>query len=147
MKFDFVIVADAATEAGGKLNILGAGITRLTPPRVPWREPALTFVVRALVEPDDLGQDHRITVSVVEPGGSFLVPPMKTEIPAAELLKTAERAADEEARGVQLIATLAGPVFRQAGVYEVVVEIDGAEVRRYPLPVTPTPSYKTERRG
>jgi hypothetical protein len=139
VRFESLILAQAASEAGGRLNILGAGITRFSPPQFPWQEPSLTLVVRARLEEQDFGEDHTVEIRIVGPEGSFVIPPLQASIPADALEETRARALEGELQFLQFVAGMSGVPFATSGVYEFVVNIDGEEVTRYPVVVAPPP--------
>jgi hypothetical protein len=64
-----IIVADYVAESGGKVNIIGAGITRLTPPMLPTALPTIAVLVRMRVDAADPESDHFIEISLRDPPG------------------------------------------------------------------------------
>jgi hypothetical protein len=134
MRLDTLILADSANEAGGKLNILGAGITRLTPPVLPWSQ-VVTLIVRAILEPDDFELDHTVRVLLLDPHDSPLLPPFDMTFGPDDLRPIRERTVEGETTTAQLLFVMQGARINEAGTHQFVVEFDGHEVGRMPLPV------------
>src|SRR5215218_3754481 len=75
MRFETLLLADNAAAIEGKLYIHGGGITRLTPPQLPWPHPLLTFLVRLRADgAADLTAEHQLRLGMVDPDGEFVVP-------------------------------------------------------------------------
>lgn len=137
MRLDTIIVADAAATAGGKLSILGAWTTRLTPPTFPWSEP-ISIIVRAFIEENERDDDpespRRVTVSIEGPSGVELGQSEFRVSPGT--FDSVRRAAIEgEAHAIVFTSSHYGMEFTGPGLFDVVVRFDGEEAGRYPLAV------------
>src|SRR5262245_50313329 len=76
MRLDTCLLADAATTTpDGKVFIHGGGITRLTPPTLPWTHPMLALVLRFELEEDDPGTSHQISLGLNSPAGEEMLTP------------------------------------------------------------------------
>jgi hypothetical protein len=134
MRLDTIIVADAAAQAGGKLSILGAWTTRLSPAQFPHAEP-ITVVTRAFLDPEDFGAPHHIEVVWEGPDGVQVGLPARFDLEPAFLENARVQAVEGETLGVIVTSTAMNAQFPRPGLYQVVVRFDGAEVGRYRLPV------------
>jgi hypothetical protein len=134
LRLDTIIVADAAAQAGGKLSILGAWTSRLTPTTFPWTEPSLSVVVRASLEDEDYERDHDVSIGVEGPDGQAGMP-SQFHLDRSDLQAMRAALVPNEQHAVVLASTFMGATFKSAGLYHVVVRFDGKEVGRYPLPV------------
>ena len=124
MRFDFVLLADAAQVLEGKLYIQGGGLTRLTAPTVPWMQPLAICMRLESVDDDDLSRDWQFEVAVFGPDENVLA---EHRTPIA-LHRPDMAIAEGEQAGVVLLAlTLSGLVVHSYGPHKVRVAIDGAE--------------------
>jgi hypothetical protein len=131
MRLVAVIVADAAAQSGGKLSILGAWLTRFTPPRFPWSEP-ITVVVRVFVDDDDNDRPHTVSIVFRGPVGGLLIP-TEFHIEPGQIEQMLGDPLDEEQRAVTFVATQLGMQFTGPGVLKIVISIDGESVCEYPV--------------
>jgi hypothetical protein len=130
-----IVIADYVAEASGKVHILGAGITRLTPPTLPVVLPTIAVFVRMRIDAADAERDHVIDISLREPGGKVMGTPSTYSVPGTDLAGIMERSEEDEIAAVQVIAMQIGPVFSTAGTYSIVVTVDGEQATTYPLVV------------
>lgn len=135
MKFDTIILADAANESQGKLNLLGAGITRINAPMIPWTQPQLVVIVRAFFAAEDLEKDHEIKLELLGPDGTAILPPLSGAVTPSDLGPILEVGVEGEINALQANFGIHGILFARAGLHHFVVELDGEEVARHPLPV------------
>jgi hypothetical protein len=136
MMIETVLLADAAAAAEKKLNVLGAGVTRLTPRVLPWAQPSLAIVIRARVEPEDLGVDHVLTVDFRGPDERSLLPAvMVAPVDQAALAETTAHSLPGELSALHVILGVQGLRVTNEGLHAIVVFLDGVEAWRYPLAV------------
>jgi hypothetical protein len=140
VRVDFVLLADATNESGGKLNILGAGISRMTPTSLPSVLPQLALVVRVELDDEDFGRSHGISVELLNPDGDQVVPPFTVTVTPEQLEPLRGSLLEGEMPAAQLTLAMQGLQFAREGVYEFVVGINGEEVRRYPVVLAVTPA-------
>lgn len=127
-----LILADAATATpDGKLFIHGGGITRITAATLPWVQPQIALVARFLMEDADFEQSHELQLSIADPSGALLVPPVPIEFPQP----TVPDVQEGEERFMQIALGLASLTFTTEGLYEVELRMDGEVVRSLPLAV------------
>lgn len=134
MKPESVIIAEAVSESGGRFHVLGGGITRFTPPRVPWVEPGMGLIVRLALEQEDVGEDRAVRLAVLDPEGRQVVELMAV-IEAEQIRARLDQALPGETSTLQLVARFGSVGFRLEGIYEVLVESNGVEVARSSFPV------------
>lgn len=139
MRFEFALLADATNESGGKLNILGAGISRLTPASLPSVLPQLALVVRAQLDDDDFERPHRINVEFLTPDGEQVIPPLDMTVTPQQLQPLRDSLLEGETPAAQFTVVMQGLQFSQEGRYEFVVRLDDDEVARYPVVVVINP--------
>jgi hypothetical protein len=139
VRVDFVLLADATNESAGKLNILGAGISRLTPTDLPSVLPQLALVVRVELDNEDFERPHRISVELLDPDGEQVVPPLAVTLAPEQLQPLRDTLLEGEMPAAQLTLAMQGLHFTREGVFEFVVGLDGEEVRRYPVVVAVAP--------
>jgi hypothetical protein len=74
MELETILLADAASTAEGKLYVHGGGLTRLTPPMLPWLHPQITVVLIFRTDEADLGQTRRLQLTLTAPDESLAMP-------------------------------------------------------------------------
>lgn len=122
MRFEFVLLADAAQVVDRKLYVHGGGLTRLTVPSLPWMQP-LAICMR--LEPDDyddLSHEWQFQLAVVGPDEN---PIIEHRIPLA-LHRPNTEPAEGEHRGVLVALTISGLVVHAYGPHRVRLAIEGA---------------------
>lgn len=132
MRFETLMLADNAAAVQGKLYIHGGGITRLTPPQLPWAHPMLTFVLQVVGDDvDDLRGQHQLRLIVADPQGGFIVGPADVTLQHDAPLELLEG----EALIAYVSITVAPLLLATEGVHMIHVELDGEHVADLPLPV------------
>jgi hypothetical protein len=132
MELDTFMLADAATGTpDGKLFIHGGGITRITPPIIPWTQPQLAIVARLRMGPEDWDQEHELQLSLLDPDGALIMPPAPVTVEAPQR----PDAAEGEEHYVQLAIGLASPTFAREGLYKVELRLGEKLLRSLPLRV------------
>jgi len=137
MELDGFIIADAAVGApDGKMYIHGGGITALKPAFVPWIQPQLAFMIRLLLEPDELAEAHTFRLAIVDPEREEVRAATEHEFgPIEDLLEPVEG----EELVVQLMVTMTPIQFPREAVYSVELDVNGRRLRTMPLPVVAQP--------
>lgn len=72
MDVDFVLLADAAEVAQGKLYVLGGAIDTIWTSNASITYPRLSFVVRLLFSPAEIGRTHKVEVNIMDGDGKRL---------------------------------------------------------------------------
>lgn len=135
MRFDTLIVAKAAVGAD-ELNVLGMGVTRITPVSLPWREFQLALVLRFFVDEEDLSlqvEERSIVIDVLNPNGDVLPGGVTFPVSTAVLRVGYANTVPGEARLLNFVAHMAHVTFPEPGLYYFVARLDNVEVGRYPL--------------
>lgn len=133
MRLDAFLVADAATAIEGKLYVHGGGITRVTPPMLPWTHPQLALVLRFTIGSADVGS-HKLTIRLVRPDGE-LVFDATSNMPVAEP-DTIDQAEETYANVVLTVGLIQ---FEAEGVYRFELDLDGDQVGSLGLPLVVVP--------
>lgn len=74
MKLEAFLIADAATDSQGKINVLGAFDT-IYAKQIPVVHPALSIVIRLRLHPDEAGE-HDLQISIKNNQNDDIVPPL-----------------------------------------------------------------------
>lgn len=133
MRIDTCILADAAAVHDGKLFIHGGGVTRINAPQLPIGT-TLTLVIRLQVELEDFGREHKLSFSISDPDGAFVIPPQDAAF-GSEGGHPEDAVPDEELYWTLPIG-LGAILFARAGTHRLKVKVDDQE-RVVPLPVVP----------
>ncbi len=124
MKTEIFTICDAATDAGGKLNMLGSFDT-IAGRESPLVHPACSIVAKLRFDASDEGT-HSMEIRITDPDGKPIVPPIKNDIqaPAVGNLSSVSR------NFILNIQHLKLPEF---GEYAIGLMIDGQERASVPL--------------
>jgi hypothetical protein len=140
VRLDTFLLADAAAATpDGKLYIHGGGITRLTTSALPLLA-TLAVVVRFQMEPKDFRTDHTFSLSLSDPDGSVVLPPVPIEFPK----QTRPQLPKGEETFLQVALNLGAVTFSRAGAYKLKFAADGHTVRQMTLPVVALSSDELE---
>jgi hypothetical protein len=124
MNVEVFALCDAATDAGGKLNLLGAFDAIMTP-EVPHLHASCAVALRLRFKRIESGA-HRIQVQVVDMDGKAAVPPFETDI-NIRILPTDESAV------ANLILNFQQLRLDQYGRYSIDLAVDGRQEGSLPL--------------
>jgi hypothetical protein len=132
MRLDFLLLADAA-EVGeaGKVSILGGGITRITPPGLPFVLPRISAVIRFVLESADFGTRHEVRLRLTEPGGKQIGSEMASLFAVEQKQKA--HAGEEEA--LVIVADMSLIRLEKQGQYLLELFLDQKRVARKTLAV------------
>ena len=124
MKIELFAMCDAATDSGGKLNILGAFDT-IGAAKVPAVHPRCAIVVKIRFERIERGE-HRLKLNIIDQDGGFIIPPL--EAPLAVSFPDAQPSAT-----AQLILDLHNLKFAKFGEFSIDLAVDGRQEASIPL--------------
>lgn len=131
MDVDFAFICDYA-EVGPKINALGIGFDTIHAPQVPAIHPLLYVVIQLKATVGETGQKN-LEVNLIDEDGKEIVPPIRQSF-----------SVPKPASGIESIGRLAlafrNVQFPQYGAYSIHVAIDGHEIKRLSITVTPPPS-------
>lgn len=90
MEVDFAFLADSADAVNGKLYLVGGAIDTIWSNQVPVIYPRLSFAMRILFAPSELGRKHKLEVSIINEdgvriaavGGDLDLGPKSPQLPA-----------------------------------------------------------------
>ena len=133
MVIELFTLCDAATESGGKLNILGA-FDVLWARDVPVIHQLCVVVVRFRFNREERGQ-HAMRITIVNADGVSMMPPLDGEMNV--------QFPDELSSGVaNVIVQIQDMRFNQFGDYSVDIGLDGYHQKSLPLMVRRTPAFE-----
>jgi hypothetical protein len=125
MKTELFVICDAATDSGGKLNILGVFDT-IFAKSVPAVHPHCAIAVRLRLTSSEQG-DHKVNVSLLQEDGKNVGPPMEVT------LKFALSDAKIPTGTVNYIVNLQGLKLEHSGEYSIKLTVDGKHLDSIPL--------------
>lgn len=122
MQLEILTFCDAATEYGGRLNILGA-LDTLVVNMLPFRLPHSTLVVRMRAARIEEG-DHAVRLMIIDADGRSLL-----NVDG----KISIRFASGASAAVNLIVNAQNLEFKEVGEYALEVAVDGIQLGSSPL--------------
>lgn len=131
MKIELAALCDAATESGGKLNILGA-FDAFRLPKYPFSIPHCALVFRIRFNRVESGE-HKIRVNFVDQDG-------KDVIPALEASADVKILDGQDTRVTNLIMNMSGLTIPEEGKYSIDLAVDGRHETSLPLHALKAPS-------
>ena len=128
MQLAYALLAQSAEfSRDGKLYVLGGDFDTIWANSFPAAHPFMCVVVKLVASPEDLGQEHGLTVRLVAPEGNLIAQAtIPVRLPADAVHRQPK---------VGLLANILGATFAAPGPHVVVLEVDGNEVGRLPLHV------------
>ena len=129
MKIEAFLIADAATDSQGKLNVLGAFDT-IYVSTLPAVHLACAIAIRLRLSPEE-EREHDLEISIKDSSNEDIVPPLKGKFGVRS--ETRDRVSR-----VNLVLNLQSLNFEEFGEYKVILSIDGE-------PFSSIPFYVTER--
>ena len=130
MKTEIFALCDAATQSGGKLNILGTFDTIFSP-QLPATHPQCSIALRLRFEKIEEGE-HRIKVNIVDEDGRLVMPSFDLNLS----LRMGDEAQTVSANWVINIQRLR---FERYGQYAIHLAVDGRSEAMLPLLVREVP--------
>ena len=131
MNVQIAVLCDAATDYGGKLNLLGTFDTVLAQ-QMPAVHPQCSVALRMVFEKIEEG-NHKVKMNFVDDDGKFIMPSI--EMPFDVALP-----ADASFLARNFIINIQQLKFEQAGQYAIDIAIDGRHETSIPLQVKQAPS-------
>ena len=135
MNIEIFALCDAATEAGGKLNLLGA-FDSIMAPTVPVAHPSCAVALRIRFKRIETGP-HRVKVAVVNADGRPALPPFETQFN----IRSGEQ---DDSAVANLILNLQQLRLEDYGRYSVDLAVDGRQEGSLPLFLRPVPQSVRE---
>ncbi len=137
MQVDYMVLADAATAAQGKLYIHGAGWDSLFAASFPVTHPAMSVAIRLRVPWHDTNQPHHLELDVVNEDGQSIMGTPPGPFQGNINVGRPPHLTQGDDQVVPLALNLNGLIFQQPGAYAVILRIDGMEAFRSPFRVAP----------
>lgn len=130
MNIQVAVLCDAATDDHGKLNLLGAFDTIITP-QLPAVHPQCSIALRVTFSSEDEGK-HKLRLNFVDADGHSVMPPM--DVPVDIALPE-----DTHFLTRNFIVNIQQMKFAQPGLYSIDVFLDTEQKAGIPLLVRHTP--------
>jgi len=130
VKIEAFLLCDAATDQGGKLNVLGAFDT-INGGETPIVQRHCTVALRIRFDALEAGE-HRLRLAVIDADGHEVVPAVTGKAQVRVRGEVGSTAAN-------FILNFSGLKFPEFGSYEVRLQVDGEEQGALPLNVRQTP--------
>jgi hypothetical protein len=139
MNIQVAVLCDAATDDRGKLNLLGAFDTIITP-QLPAVHPQCSIALRITFSSEDEGE-HKLRVSFVDADGRNVMPPMPP-IPVAVQLPE-----DTHFVTRNFIVNIQQLKFAQPGLFSIDIFLDDDQKASVPLLVRHNPPQTPPEEG
>ena len=133
MKLDFAFICDYA-EVAGKINALGIGFDTIYAPKVPCKHPSFFLVIQLRATVVEAGEKN-LEVRLIDEDGTDIIPAMKAKF-------TIQRPAVGTESVGRIALQLRNVEFPRYGSYSLHAVIEGQEMVRVPLRVSPPPQTK-----
>lgn len=134
MQIEAFVLCDAATQSGGKLNILGAFDT-IGAHQVPTNHPHCTVALRIRFSRVETG-DHRIRLNIIDQDGNLVVPSIEGNV-------SISIPDNHDSIAANVILNIQGLHLKQFGKFAIDLAIDGRQEATIPLIIrevsAPTP--------
>ena len=124
MNIELFVLCDAATETGGKLNILGA-FDNIYSRIAPATHPQCTIAMRVRFNQIEKGK-HRLRVNIVDEDGKLIIPSLDANI-------TVDFPQQTDSGVTNLVLNIQGLKLEKFGKYSVDLAIDGRHESSVPL--------------
>lgn len=126
MNIEAFLLCDAATDSSGKLNVLGAFDT-IVSPSFPTTHPQCALVARIRCKRIERG-DHKVIIHIVDEDGKFIISPIDGSFNI--IIPDTERSG-----AANIILNLQGLKIDREGEIAINLAIDGKEIGELPLHV------------
>jgi len=133
MEIEVFVLCDAATQWGGKLNILGAFDT-IHAPKFPAVHPHCTIALRIRFDRIEEGE-HRVRISLVDADGTAVIPGLDGTVkvqPGPQLPSVC----------ANMVLHLARLQFKEPGLFSLDLAVDGRHERSIPLRLVHAPQQQ-----
>ena len=129
MEVDFAFLADAAEAVNGKLYVVGGAIDTIWSTGVPVVYPRLSFAMRLLITPAELGRKHNLEINIMDEDGKRMITVGGT--------LDAQRSPELPAGWKQgtLIVLHFGGQFPKFGNYTIEIVVNNSSIKSVPLRV------------
>ncbi len=139
MTVDYMVLADAVAAVQGKHFIHGAGWDTITGLSFPVIHPSMGVAVRLRVPWAATNRPHDLELDVVDEEGQSIFATPPGPLQATIIAGRPPHLAPGQDQVLPLALNLNGLKFERAGIYAVVLRLDGREVMRSSFKVSPAP--------
>ena len=129
MEVEIFSVCDAATDSGGKLNILGAFDT-LFAGKFPFAHPQCAIALRVRFSKHEAGE-HKFDIRLIDADGRVVLPPLNADVRVAI-------PPEAQSSIVNMVLNIQGLRLERHGEYAVNLSVDGKPAASLPLLVRPS---------
>lgn len=143
MQVDYLVLADMATVAEGKLYIHGAGWDSLFAGSFPVTHPVMGIAIRLRIPWTDTNQPHRLELDAVNEDGQSILPAPPGPIQGTINVGRPSQLKPGQDQALALAFTINGLTFADPGIYAIIVRLDGLEVDRAAFSVALLPGLST----
>jgi hypothetical protein len=133
MNIEAFLLCDAATEFGGKLNVLGA-FDSIFAKEFPAVHPHCAVALRLRFDRIETGQ-HRVRLNFIDADGKAVLPPLDASINIGMREGDASICAN-------LVLNIQGVKFEKAGAYSIDLAVDGRHEKSLPLFIRQMPKQE-----
>ncbi len=130
MDVEVFALCDAATDSGGKLNLLGA-FDRINARQFPLVHPHCAIALRVRFDRIEEG-NHRVKISLIDADGNSIIPGIDGNIGI-------KFPPDVQSVCANMVLNMNGLKFQSAGQYSIELAIDGRHERSLPINVVEAP--------
>jgi hypothetical protein len=132
---DYLVLADAASVADGKLYIHGAGWDVIRALSFPAAHPLIAVAIRLRVPWADTNQRHTLELDAVDADGQSILPEPPGPLVGETTVGRPAFLGDGDEQVFPLAFQIQRLTFNEPGTYAVIFRIDGFEVARSPFKV------------
>ncbi len=133
MEVEVFALCDAATDSGGKLNVLGA-FDRINARQFPLVHPHCAIALRVRFDRIEEG-NHRVKISLIDMDGQSVIPGLDGNIG----IKFPE---DVQSVCANMVLNMNGLKFEKPGQYSIEMALDGRHEKSLPVNVVELPAQK-----
>lgn len=132
-----MVLADAAAAVQGKHYIHGAGWDRLLAASFPVLHPSMSVALRLRVPWHDTNRPHELELDVINEDGQSILPTPPGPLRGTVIAGRPPHLKEGDDQVVPLVLGLEQLQFERAGLYAVLLRIDGLEADRSAFYVSP----------
>jgi hypothetical protein len=136
MNVDYLVLADAAAVADGKLYIHGAGWDNLLSGSFPVTHPSMSAAIRLRIPWTETNLPHTLELDVVNEDGQSILPTPPGPIRGTVSVGRPPRLQHGQDQVLPLVINVNGLKFDQPGIYAVILRLDGLDAARSPFTVS-----------
>jgi hypothetical protein len=133
VQVDYLILADAAAAADGKLYIHGAGWDTIYASAFPTMHPSIAVAIRWRVPWNDTNQQHEAEIDIIDADGDSILPNPPGPPRGTWTVGRPPHLTVGSDQTFPTVIQLVGLSFPRPGAYVLVVRLDGQDVAQSPF--------------